>query len=129
MNLVAPWFGGVPVCHGSGGMAGHFAFGARTGGSVVIYGGCFCLAGLFASDSFEHLVRLFPKSILGVLLFFEGLALLRHVRDAGLERNEWFVTFIVGLLALSLPNGYLVGLVIGWGLIYFMSKHEALRQA
>ena len=38
VNLIAPWFGGVPVCHGSGGLAGHHAFGGRTGGSVVIYG-------------------------------------------------------------------------------------------
>ncbi|HSQ71325.1 MAG TPA: putative sulfate/molybdate transporter [Rubrivivax sp.] len=26
--------GAVPMCHGAGGMAGHVAFGARTGGSV-----------------------------------------------------------------------------------------------
>ena len=38
MNLLNPWFGGVPTCHGSGGMAGHYTFGARTGGSVIIYG-------------------------------------------------------------------------------------------
>ena len=33
MNLLAPLMGGVPVCHGSGGLAGHYLFGARTGGS------------------------------------------------------------------------------------------------
>ncbi|HVR35735.1 MAG TPA: putative sulfate/molybdate transporter [Methylomirabilota bacterium] len=129
MNLVSPLFGGVPVCHGSGGMAGHYAFGARTGGSVIIYGGCFIVAGLLFSGSFSHLVRLFPKSILGVLLFFEGLALLRHVRDAGLGRGEWFVTFVVGLMAFTLPNGYLVGLVTGWVLHAVMKRHERLREA
>ena len=36
MNLVSPFFSGVPVCHGSGGFAGHYAFGGRTGGSVVL---------------------------------------------------------------------------------------------
>ena len=114
MNLVAPFFGGVPVCHGSGGMAGHYAFGARTGGSVVIYGTCFIAVGLFFSGSFDQVLRFFPRAILGVLLFFEGLALLRRVRDAGLARHEWLVTFIVGLCAVSLPYGYLVGLLIGW---------------
>jgi xanthine/uracil permease len=39
MNIFSPFLGGIPVCHGSGGMAGHYLFGARTGGSVVIYGG------------------------------------------------------------------------------------------
>ncbi len=32
MNLVAPIFGGVPMCHGAGGMAGHVRFGAKTVG-------------------------------------------------------------------------------------------------
>ncbi|MBC7336903.1 MAG: sulfate transporter, partial [Clostridia bacterium] len=36
MNLVAPFWGGVPMCHGAGGMAGHVRFGARTGGALVI---------------------------------------------------------------------------------------------
>ena len=36
MNVVAPFFGGIPVCHGCGGLAGHYRFGARIGGSVVI---------------------------------------------------------------------------------------------
>ena len=129
MNLVAPIFGGVPVCHGSGGMAGHYAFGARTGGSVVIYGSCFVLAGLLFSGSFDQIVQLFPKSILGMLLFFEGLALLRHVRDAGLSRSDWLVRFMVGLIAAYLPNGYIIGLVTGWGLHAIMRKHEALRAA
>lgn len=129
MNLVSPFFGGVPTCHGSGGMAGHYAFGARTGGSVVIYGSCFIVTGLLFSGCFDQIVRLFPRSILGVLLFFEGLALLRYVRDAGLKRSDWFVVFIVGLIALSLPNGYTIGLVAGWVLHVAMRKYEPIRDA
>jgi MFS superfamily sulfate permease-like transporter len=37
-NVVNALLGGIPTCHGCGGLAGHYAFGARTGGSVVIYG-------------------------------------------------------------------------------------------
>ena len=33
MNLVSVCLGGVPMCHGAGGMAGHIRFGARTGGA------------------------------------------------------------------------------------------------
>jgi predicted benzoate:H+ symporter BenE len=32
MNLVGASLGGVPMCHGAGGMAAHIRFGARTGG-------------------------------------------------------------------------------------------------
>lgn len=38
MNLFSGAVGGVPMCHGAGGMAAHLAFGARRGGSVVILG-------------------------------------------------------------------------------------------
>src|SRR5260221_1473310 len=37
MNLISPWLGGIPTCHGSGGMAGHYAFGGRTGGGGLIF--------------------------------------------------------------------------------------------
>ncbi|MBS1116097.1 MAG: sulfate transporter, partial [candidate division NC10 bacterium] len=39
INLVGTSLGGVPMCHGAGGMAGHVRFGARTGGALVILGG------------------------------------------------------------------------------------------
>jgi hypothetical protein len=38
MNLLSASVGGVPMCHGAGGMAGHVQFGARTGGALVILG-------------------------------------------------------------------------------------------
>ncbi|MHC4425925.1 MAG: putative sulfate/molybdate transporter, partial [Planctomycetota bacterium] len=34
INLINPFLSGIPTCHGSGGMAGHYTFGGRTGGSV-----------------------------------------------------------------------------------------------
>jgi hypothetical protein len=39
MNLAAAGLGGVPMCRGAGGLAGHVRFGARTGGALVILGG------------------------------------------------------------------------------------------
>ena len=114
MNLAAPWFGGVPVCHGSGGLAGHHAFGARLGLSVIIYGGLYVVVGLFLSRAFDILVAAFPRAVLGVLLFFEGLALLRRVWGAGLDARGWQVTLIAGLCAAALPHGYLIGMGAGW---------------
>src|SRR3989338_4169675 len=76
LNLVMPFFSGVPVCHGSGGIAGHYTFGARTGGSVIIYGSIYLLMGLFLSQGFKQVIEIFPKPVLGVILFFEGVAML-----------------------------------------------------
>ncbi len=60
MNLVAPIFGGVPMCHGAGGMAGHVRFGAKTGGALVILGSILVLIGLFFSDPVAIFSRYSP---------------------------------------------------------------------
>lgn len=117
MNLVNPWFGGVPTCHGSGGMAGHFAFGGRTGGSVVIYGLIFLTLGLFFGVGFDHVAKAFPLPILGVLLLFESLALIWLIRDTAQAPSEFPIAVLVGLLAVGLPYGYLVGLIVGTVLV------------
>jgi len=118
MNLVAPWFGGVPVCHGSSGLAGHFAFGGRTGGSVVLYGGMFVVAGLFWGSGFEHLARAFPLPVLGILLLFEALALMSRVADVAQAPREFGVALLVAVAASGLPYGYLVGMVVGTLLVH-----------
>lgn len=116
MNLVAPLFGGVPSCHGSGGMAGHYAFGARTGGSVVIYGGLFLALGLFFGGAFGQVVAAFPKPTLGVLLGFEGLATLGLIRDQAGDRRDFALVLLLGLVAAFTPFGYLTALLGGTAL-------------
>jgi hypothetical protein len=118
MNLVNPWFGGVPTCHGSGGLAGHYTFGARTGGSLIIYGSIFLILGLFFAAGFEQVVQVFPLPILGVLLLFEGIALMLLVRDEAPSRENFMIVLIVGLLANGVPYGYAVALVAGTALFY-----------
>jgi hypothetical protein len=118
MNLVNPWFGGVPTCHGSGGLAGHFTFGGRTGGSVVIYGSLFVLLGLFFGAGFDQVAKAFPLPMLGVILLFEALALIWVVREIATSRTEFPIAVLVGLLAVGLPYGYVIGLVVGTALFY-----------
>jgi MFS superfamily sulfate permease-like transporter len=122
MNLANPFFGGFPVCHGSGGMVGHYAFGARTGGSVVIYGGIFLVMGLFFSQGFAEVVQIFPLPVLGVLLLFEALSLATLLRDVSTQRADLLVALLVGLLCAGLPFGYLVGLVVGTAIYYAMQR-------
>ncbi len=122
MNLVNPWFGGVPTCHGSGGMAGHFAFGGRTGGSVIIYGSLFVSLGLFFGAGFDQVAKAFPLPMLGVILLFEALALIWLVRDTAHSRTEFPISALVGLLAVGLPYGYVIGLVVGTALVYLGSR-------
>ncbi|MEO8192582.1 MAG: putative sulfate/molybdate transporter [Gemmatimonadales bacterium] len=113
MNLVNPFFGGVPTCHGSGGLVGHYTFGARTGGSIIIYGSIFVILGLFFSGGFQQVVQVFPLPVLGVLLFFEAAALMSMIRDQATDRDTMFIVVLVGLIAAGIPYGYAIGLVVG----------------
>ncbi|UYZ59821.1 putative sulfate/molybdate transporter [Hymenobacter latericus] len=122
MNLVNPFLGGFPVCHGSGGLVGHYAFGARTGGSAVLYGCLFLTMGLFFSQGFQQVVQIFPLPILGVILLFEALALAGLLRDVAESKANLLVALLVGLLCSGLPYGYLVGLVVGTALYYAMQR-------
>jgi xanthine/uracil/vitamin C permease (AzgA family) len=114
MNFVAPFFSGMPVCHGSGGMAGHYGFGARTGGSVLIYGLFFLALGLFFSGGFTEIIQVFPLPVLGAILLFEAVYLLLTVRHVAGDNYALFTTLLVGLLANGLPYGFLVALIVGW---------------
>lgn len=119
MNLIAPWFGGVPVCHGCGGLVGFHGFGARTGGAPVIYGAMYLVLGLFFAPGFAHVVNVFPMPVLGVVLLFEAVALMTLVRDIAGDRSALWVSFVVAAAVVGLPYGYVVGLVAGtliaWG--------------
>ena len=125
MNLVSPWFSGIPTCHGSGGIAGHHAFGGRTGGSVVIYGALYLTLGLFFGGGFSTAIKLFPLPVLGVILLFEALALMKLVRDMLSNAADFFIVLLVGLIAFGLPYGYVVGVVLGTVIAYVMPKRLA----
>jgi MFS superfamily sulfate permease-like transporter len=113
INIVSSFFSGIPVCHGCGGLAGHYTFGARTGGSVVIYGSMYLIIGLWFSRAFEQIVQVFPKPMLAMILAFEGLALLMFIRDIAASRRELFIGLLVAIAAFALPQGYLIGLLLG----------------
>ncbi|GIV15756.1 MAG: hypothetical protein KatS3mg022_1191 [Armatimonadota bacterium] len=123
MNLINPLFGGVPTCHGCGGLAGFYAFGARTGGAPVIYGGMYLLLGLFLSGGFQQAVQVFPMPILGVVLLFEGLALMVLLRDRMSRPAELWLALLVAMAVVGLPYGYVVGIVGGTLLYYAGSQH------
>ncbi|CAK7567292.1 MAG: hypothetical protein SEPTF4163_005255 [Sporothrix epigloea] len=75
MNLVGCWFGAMPVCHGAGGLAVQYRFGARSGASVILLGAAKLLLGLFLGETLLDLLRAFPRSLLGVLVLAAGLEL------------------------------------------------------
>jgi hypothetical protein len=113
MNLVSPFYGGIPMCHGAGGMAGHVRFGAKTGGALVILGSILILIALLFSDSVSIIFKIFPNAILGVILFFAGSELAIVVKDIGDKKADFYVMLIVAAIAMwNMGAAFLAGVIM-----------------
>jgi MFS superfamily sulfate permease-like transporter len=111
MNIAGSTIGGVPMCHGAGGMAGHVAFGARTGGALIILGTLLLVLAVFFSGSIDALFRLFPAAILGVILFLTGAQLALGSCEFGKDKGERFVTLVTAAFAMwNVGVAFLVGI-------------------
>jgi SulP family sulfate permease len=114
-NATAFLFGGIPMCHGAGGLAAHYRFGARTAGSNLMIGGVMLLAVLLFSDHLLALLHLIPFAVLGVLLLFAGGQLALTIMDLD-TRSDLFVSVVMfGVtLATNLAYACCAGLVLFW---------------
>lgn len=113
-NFLSFCFGGMPMCHGAGGLAAHYRFGARTAGSNVIIGTIFLVLALALGDNIVAVFKLLPMSILGVLLVFAGVQLALAIMDLD-QRKDFFVAFLMlGItLASNLAAAFIIGIVVG----------------
>lgn len=118
VNIIVPFFQGIPLCHGCGGLAGHYALGARTGGSVIIYGSMFILVGGVFSQVAEEVLQVFPLPILGVVLLFEALVLMLFVRDQTGSPRHFTIALLTAAIAFALPQGFITALVVGTVVFY-----------
>ncbi len=111
MNLLSCWFGAMPMCHGSGGLAAQYRFGARTGGSMVMLGVGKVVVGLFFGAAVMHLLQYFPQSILGTMLLFAGIELAMPARDQR-HREQYLPMLItvVGIIGVNTAIGFLMGI-------------------
>jgi len=123
MNLLTCPFGGMPVCHGSGGLAGQHRFGARSGLSMVMLGVAKLIVGLLFGAAAFAWMQAFPSAILGVFLVVAGLQL----AGAGCfwESRRGVLT---GLLMASLhfATGFLLlGFMCGWLTYLFLPRRRS----
>ncbi len=120
-NMVVGFVGAMPMCHGAGGLAAHYRFGARTGGSNIMIGLVFIMIALLFGRTGVPLLASIPNAILGVLLLFAGLELALLVRDVR-EREDLFIAFLIAGIGLATTNmsiafasGIIVSQLLKWG--------------
>jgi MFS superfamily sulfate permease-like transporter len=118
MNLLGAPFGAMPMCHGAGGLAGHYRFGARTSGSILFLGALKIALAVFFGASMMGICRSFPSSILGVMLAFSGAELALVARDQT-RRDDALVAVSTAGVALALNDvatGFVAGLAMALAL-------------
>jgi len=95
--------GGVPLCHGCGGLTAHYRFGARTGGAPLMLGGIFLALGLLGGPASMKLFGLIPFPVLGVLLAYVGFQHMLLARDLR-GTQAWLIALLVPALTLWTNN-------------------------
>ena len=115
-DLLAGAIGGMPVCHGAGGLTAHVAFGARTGAAPVAMGVALLGLALGVGAGLAALLTAFPLPILAALLAGAGVLHIGLLRDLEGAPN-WALALVVGLVGffVHLAIAVALGLALWWG--------------
>jgi MFS superfamily sulfate permease-like transporter len=112
----------MPTCHGAGGLAGQYYFGARTGGANILEGLIEIFLGLFLSASIASLFSVFPIAIIGAMMFMVGIELLKFAQEVKTSKN--MIPMIITILTALVTNmfyGFLAG-IASYYLISFLLR-------
>ena len=123
-NIASGIVGGVPMCHGCGGLTAHCKFGASSERSGYIIGGVLIILALMLGNSVLSLVAAFPSGILGVLLCYVGIQHSLFIRDILENKKAVFVALTVAITGF-LTNNLTIGFLLGLGIYYSVAaiKH------
>ncbi|MBR1368038.1 sulfate transporter [Methanocalculus chunghsingensis] len=112
MNLVSSPLGGFPMCHGAGGLAAQYRFGARTGGANIIAG--LLILGFAVAFAPPEVLTLIPYGIFGGLLVFVAIELGKH----GAKSPSYPVTILMAVIALiwGITPAFVIGMIASYGL-------------
>ncbi|KAK9795547.1 hypothetical protein WJX73_003922 [Symbiochloris irregularis] len=116
MNVIGPWLGALPCCHGAGGLAAQVRFGAQTGAAPIFLGAVKLILGLAFGSSLFALLQAFPMPLLGAMLVFAGIELASSCQ-VHMAHPGGMLMLITAAAILALKNtglGFLAGLAAAW---------------
>ncbi|CAG8617222.1 7777_t:CDS:2 [Acaulospora morrowiae] len=140
MNIIGCFFGSIPYCHGSGGLAGQYRFGARSEVSILVLGFFKLIVGILFGKTLTNLLNYFPNSILGVMLFVSGAELASAARnfmnacdnsdDVEKKKINFTLVIVTAGLLVGFQNdgiGYVGGMLVS--LLFFIIRHFDLKSS
>lgn len=110
-NVATGFLGGMPMCHGSGGLTAHVRLGARTAGMNLMLGGVLLVLGLLFADQIPTIMGLLPVWVLAGFLAYAGLRHAMLVTDLR-EADLWVAVVAGGLGAWGSNLAVTAGLAI-----------------
>ncbi len=124
MNLIVAFFGGMPMCHGAGGLAGQYFYGARTAGANLMEGALEIALGLFFAASVAGLFAVFPSAIIGAMMLLVGIEMALFAKNArfNLDLLPMGATVAIALLT-NMAWGFIAGLAVHY-LIFFIQQRK-----
>jgi len=122
-NIISGFMGGVPMCHGSGGLTAHNKFGATSEKSGYIIG--FTLVGFAIScnTSVLFVIFSFPEAILGILLCYVGIQHTLFIKDILKVKTSMFIALTVAVSGF-ITNNITMGFLLGIGIHYIFEYLE-----
>jgi SulP family sulfate permease len=113
-NLLAGLSGGLPPCHGAGGVTAHYKLGARTLWSTFVVGAIFFVLAIGAGASLPLLLTVLAPGALAGMLLFVGIQ--HALLAASLERlDDRLIAAGVGAITVLSGNlgiGFLAGAAV-----------------
>lgn len=114
MNVGAAVLGGVPLCHGAGGLAAQHLYGARTVWKNVFEAAAALTIGLFFAPSIRPALEAFPMPLLGGLLLLVAVELLGAARGL----HGWRSWIALAMVAVALASNIGIAFATGLGAAY-----------
>lgn len=124
MNVAGSFLAGMPVCHGAGGLAGQYYFGARTGGTPILEGLIEVAIGLFLSKSIANIMAAFPMPLIAGMMLLVGIELAKPM----LKLSGWKLGLALATAALSVVTNMAIGFAAGLAVAHLLRalKHRCL---
>jgi len=128
MNLLCVPFGAMPMCHGSGGLAAQYRFGARTGISVIMLGLVKVVLAIVLGVAILPIIQSYPHSILAAMILLAGWTLMKPASDSFYSAKSAMVVIVSSALIVFVGTleGFLVGCAL-WLVISTVHPEERVK--
>jgi SulP family sulfate permease len=115
-NLLSAPFGGYLMCHGAGGIAGHFRFGGRTATAPALIGLVFVVLGVGFGESGYAMLKTIPDAVLGGLLLFSGIELALSSKMHEHHGGDLFLVLLMAAIGVAVnpAAAFAVGLPLAY---------------